>query len=549
MNERPRQDEDERRDIPLQEVDASTQQNVLADDLIEQETGAPAPHKQRRRRILVACCVLIFAKMAAPPLWVLIPPAPPQAFGAQNLTFRLMTSGSTLVFMAFLLIGGVMGDLYGRRRLLLVGCISFILANVLCIFSNALPIFIVSRLLVGASSALMVPLILAVIRLAFPPQQRILAIGIYTAVVGIGTAVGPLTAQLLIQFADWRITYLLPIACASVGTVLAWRSIQESRVAGGMRRGDAIGTVAWSAVLLSLLFGLLEINIGVFAHIYTTLALLLGVWGLAVLAWLKLRPSGKIQFRTRVDRRALAIVIVAGCALNGVFIGSCLELYSFLRSIQGYSIIQIILAFAPLLPALLVPIFISARLGGRVDERTQTSVGFLLLAAGTFGLSFIGHQPSFWWLLFPLIVLGMGFSATSAHLTNAFMSIIAPDLAGTAAGTNNAYTQVGNSIGATALAAGILWFGNAAYAAVSNLPPKEIRQHLAYMSDLTVRALTQGSPSLLPDNLHELGLDYQAAYAQGLGQALLVAAGICLAMGVLVWFGLRHVAIYPDQKN
>jgi hypothetical protein len=302
-------------------------------------------------------------------------------------------------------------------------------------------------------------------------------------------------------------------------------------------------------VLLSLLFGLLEINIGVFAHIYTTLALVLGAGGLAVLTWLQLRPAGKIVYRTRVDRRALAIIIVAGCALNGIFIGSCLELYSFLRSIQGYGVLQIILAFAPILPALLVPIFISARIGGRVDERTQTAVGFLLLAAGTFALSFIGHQISYWWLLFPLIVLGMGFSATSAHLTNAFMSMIAPDLAGTAAGTNNAYTQVGNSIGATALAAGILWFGNAAYAAVSNLPPKEIRQHLAYMSQLTVRTLTQGSPSVLPDNLHQLGLDYQAAYAQGLGETLLVAAGICLAMGVLVWFGLRDVAIHPDQES
>jgi MFS family permease len=549
MNERPRQDEDERKDIPSQERDGSTQQNVLADELSEQETSAPATLERRQWRILVACCVLIFAKMAAPPLWVLIPPAPPQAFGAQNLAFRLTTSGSTLVFMAFLLIGGVLGDLYGRRRLLLVGSISFILANVLCIVSTGLPLFVVSRLLVGASSALMVPLILAVMRLAFSPRQRIIAIGIYTAVVGIGTAVGPLTAQLLIQFADWRITYLLSIACGSVGTVLAWRSIQESRVAGGMRRGDAIGTVAWSAVLLSLLFGLLEINIGVFAHIYTTLALVLGAGGLAVLTWLQLRPAGKIVYRTRVDRRALAIIIVAGCALNGIFIGSCLELYSFLRSIQGYGVLQIILAFAPILPALLVPIFISARIGGRVDERTQTAVGFLLLAAGTFALSFIGHQISYWWLLFPLIVLGMGFSTTSAHLTNAFMSMIAPDLAGTAAGTNNAYTQVGNSIGATALAAGILWFGNAAYAAVSNLPPKEIRQHLAYMSQLTVRTLTQGSPSVLPDNLHQLGLDYQAAYAQGLGETLLVAAGICLAMGVLVWFGLRDVAIHPDQES
>jgi len=549
MNERPIQDEDERRDIPSQQIDSSTQQNVLSTDLSEQETSAPASFKRRQRRILVACCVLIFAKMAAPPLWVLIPPAPPQAFGAQNLALRLATSGSTLVFMAFLLVGGVLGDLYGRRRLLLVGSICFVLANILCIFATGLTPFIVSRLLVGASSALMTPLILAVIRLAFPPRQRIIAIGIYTAVVGVGTAVGPLTAQLLIQFADWRTTYLLSIVCGSVGTVLAWRSIQESRVAGGMRRGDAIGTVAWSAVLLSLLFGLLEINVGVFARVYTTLAILLGIWGLAVLAWLELRPSARTLYRSRVNKRALAIIIVAGCALNGVFIGSCLELYSFLRSIQGYSVIQIILAFAPILPALLVPIFISARLGGRVDERTQTSVGFLLLAAGTFGLSFIGHQTSYWWLLFPLIVLGMGFSATSAHLTNGFMSIVAPDLAGTAAGTNNAYTQVGNSIGATALAAGILWFGHAAYAAASNLPPKEIRQHLAYMSDLTLRTFTLGSSSVLPDNLHELGADYQAAYAQGLGETLLVASVICLAMGALVWFGLRGVAIHPDQKN
>lgn len=236
----------------------------------------------------------------------------------------------------------------------------------------------------------------------------------------------------------------------------------------------------------------------------------------------------------------MAIIIVGGCILNGVFIGCCLQLYSFLGTIRGFSIFEIIIAFSPLIPALLISVLISARLRGKVDERTQVTVGFLLLAFGSFSLSFIEPAVSYWWLALPLFILGLGFTTASTHLTNVLMSHVQPDLVGTAAAINNAYTQVGSSFGATALAAGLLWFGSSAYAFATNLSAEQVRQYITQWDEIIRHTLVLDEPSLLPINISELGPVYKAAYAQGLGNALLVAGGICLVLAAITWFGFRQ---------
>lgn len=506
-------------------------------------SGTPSSRQIRLRRLaLAACCVLVFSKTVTPPLSSFLPPAPPQAFGAHDLAYRLMISGSTLVYMAFLLAGGVLGDLYGRRRLLLIGSISFVLANILCTLSTGLPMLFVCRLLIGASGALIAPLALAIIRIVYPPRERVIAIGIYTAIVGVATVGGPIVTQLLLQLVDWRLTYLLPIAGGGVGTLFVWRYIQESRVAGGTRRIDAIEAATWSVVLLSFLFGIIEVNSGVFSHLATTFALLLGIGGMACLAWLKFRPSDNMLRYTRINKRALAIAIVGGCLLNGVFIGCCLQLYNFLHMLRGYSVLQIAMAFLPLLPGLLIPIFTSERLAQSVDKHTPVTAGFLLLALGSFSLAILETQISYWWLILPIFVLGLGFGTASTHLTNLFISYISPDLVGTAAAVNSAYTQVGNSFGAIVLAAGLLWFGSSAYALATGLPPQQIRQEIGRINEIIQQTLTPESSSLPPINIHELGPGYQMAYAQGLAYTLLIAGGLCLAVAALFWFGFRQKA-------
>jgi MFS family permease len=243
----------------------------------------------------------------------------------------------------------------------------------------------------------------------------------------------------------------------------------------------------------------------------------------------------------------LLVIVIAGCVLNGIFMGCSLELYAFLRTIQDYSILQITLGFAPLLLCMFIPPFFANRLRNTVDEHIQITAGFLLMMTGTLALSFLRYDTPYVWILLFMISLTLGYSMASMHLTNAFMSIIPADLAGTAAALDSSYTQVGNAVGPTALSISLLWFGSNIYNSDSTFSFHQMQEDLAQLSHLILEAVKQSPPPLL-ESVQQWGMDYREAYSQALGNSLLACAGICLLMALLVWFGLKRVDLVPAER-
>ncbi|NJM05661.1 MFS transporter, partial [Candidatus Gracilibacteria bacterium] len=203
--------------------------------------------------ILAACCSVAFAQQAEPHLWMIGLDIPASAFGTAWREYRFLSNFGVVLFVACQLLGGVLGDLYGRRRMLLIGAIGATVANVLSLAAWNVPSLIAARGIVGMLGALAFPLALGIIRLAFTSNERKVALLIYTFC----TALGVLAGLLAIPIDDWfgwRWALLLPILSGIVGIGLAWRYVPESRAHGGLRRVEAVTTAAWSLVFLGLIF-------------------------------------------------------------------------------------------------------------------------------------------------------------------------------------------------------------------------------------------------------------------------------------------------------
>ena len=197
--------------------------------------------KSRRQQV-------VFAKLVDPQAWMMGLDSPVSAFGAAWSDLPGFLSCQPLILTGFVLVGGVLGDAFGRRRVLVLGVAVATLANILATFAPSPPWFVITRAAEAFGSALALPMTLAVIRLTFQGRTLPVALLVYTFVT-IVAVLTSLVALVLVELAGWRATLVLPIAAGALGTVLAWRYVRDSRASGGggVRRG--VAAAAWSLML------------------------------------------------------------------------------------------------------------------------------------------------------------------------------------------------------------------------------------------------------------------------------------------------------------
>jgi MFS transporter, DHA2 family, multidrug resistance protein len=177
---------------------------------------------------LAACCTVALSRLADPKLWMMGWDIPDTAFGAGWQGYRLFSVVSVLIMLACMLVGGLLGDFFGRRRVLLLGTLVSTLAGAMAALSPSVPWFVATRTLDVAASALAFPLTLAVVRLTFQGRERALAMLVYVTVSSVAMLVA-LLAIIIEQLAGWRATLVVPSVAGVVGSYLAWRYVPESR--------------------------------------------------------------------------------------------------------------------------------------------------------------------------------------------------------------------------------------------------------------------------------------------------------------------------------
>jgi DHA2 family multidrug resistance protein-like MFS transporter len=503
----------------------------------------------RQRWVLAACCTVAFAKLADPQAWMMGLDIPESAFGAAWADYRVFATINAILLMAFLLLGGVLGDALGRRRVLLAGAALATGSNVLAALAPNPPLFVIGRSLEAIGSALALPMTLAVLRLTFHGRALPVALLVYTFVTALGS-LASLLALVLVEVAGWRATLVLPIIGGAVGFYLVWRAVPESRAGAGDRLRRGVAAAAWSLILFVLTIGLIALRQAWPNPITLVAAAISGVGAvvLAVSGRGKLRDASRPRLNWRL-RHTFSVMLLAAAVLSLGLTGYLMQLYSFFTVVQGYGPILGGVALVPILLVCLPFARPAARMAADVESRRLIAGGLAFMGCALLVTALIRPGIPYWPLAIPMAVFGMGFLLAQTAWNNAFLSTLPEDVVGISAGISKAAAQTGTVLGTSLLGALMRQSGEADFTrrlSDVGLSSEQIAQATAILNTAMQADLSLGGSGAAisaPITLLEQGLlaAYYESYTVGLAVALVWAAVACLGVAVMVWVVLTRV--------
>ncbi|MFI5759148.1 MFS transporter [Streptomyces sp. NPDC051569] len=374
-------------------------------------------------------------------------------FGA----IQWITAGYALAFAAGLITGGRLGDIFGRKRLFLIGITGFTIASALCGFAANSEMLVGSRLLQGAMAAMMVPQVLAIIHVTFPAHERGKVFGMFGAIVGLGAVSGPLLGALLTQWnlfgLEWRPIFLINLPVGIAGVLLGRKFITESKAPKALRL-DLVGVVMVTVALLMLVYPLTrgrELGWPLWGHLCMVGSL--GVFA-AFVAYekYKTRKDGSplvelALFRVKSFAAGIVVQLTFGVVLGIFFLVWTL----YMQIGLGWTPLHAGLTGIPFSLAVSVAAGLSVeklvpRFGRKVLQAGALTMatGLLLYIweTGRYGMDIVS-----WQMILPLTVMGLGMGLIVAPLTDAVLSEVPREHSGSASGLINTTQQMGNALG------------------------------------------------------------------------------------------------------
>lgn len=352
-------------------------------------------------------------------------------------------TGYLLTLASFILLGGALGDRYGRRRIFVIGSVWFGLASLACGLAPTLPALILARVLQGAGAALVAPSSLALLQASFVRDDRAAAVGAWSGLGGLAGAVGPFLGGWLVDGPGWRWAFLLNLPLLAVA-VVASRVIPESREVGVDGRFDLLGAGLAVATLAPLTWALTTAaDIGWTAPAILGAALLSAIAGVAFVVRQRRAPAPLVPgvlFASRDFTVLNGVTFLLYAALGVEFFLVVLQL----QVSAGWSALASGTALLPATLLMLVGSARSGRLAARIGPRPQLVLGPLLLAAALLALSRLGAQADWLTDVAPgAILFGLALVAFVAPLTASVMGSVDDAHVSTASGVNNAVARTG----------------------------------------------------------------------------------------------------------
>ena len=381
-------------------------------------------------------------------------PAIGHDFHATVASMQWVVDGYTLTLAGLLLLGGALGDVHGRRKVFMIGVVWFALASLGCGLAPTAGLLIAARALQGVGAALLTPGSLAILQASFTAGDRSRAIGAWSGLGGVATAIGPFLGGYLIGAVSWRLIFFINLPVAVTVLAITARHVPESRAPGPPQPLDVAGTVTISLALAGLTYGLIAAEADGWTSAPVLITLLGGAALLAAFCVVELRSAHPMLpltiFKTRQFSAANAVTFVDYAALSGaLFLVPVV-----LQEVCGYSPLE---AGAALLPLTAIMLLLSARsaaLSARIGPRLQMTVGPLVIAVGMALFTRVHGSGDYLTQVLPaVLVLGLGLATNVAPLTATAMSAAPAEHAGIASAVNNDVARVAGLIAVAVLPA------------------------------------------------------------------------------------------------
>ena len=431
-------------------------------------------------------------------------PAIGRDFHAGVAGLQWTVDGYLVTLAALILIGGSLGDHFGRRRIFVVGVCWFATASLVCGAAPNIGVLVVGRALQGVGGALLTPASLAIIQATFHPDDRARAIGAWSGLGGIATAIGPLAGGYLVDAVSWRVIFLLNLPLAAVAALVVRRHVPETTDPTVGRRLDISGALLGTAGLAGITYALIEGPSRGWTDVVVIVCGVAGALALAGFAATEARGTHPMLpldiFRSRQFTAANAVTFAVYGALGGVFF----LLIVFLQSVLGYSPLR---AGAASLPITFLMLGLSARSGAlseRIGPRLPMTAGPVIMAGAMVLMARLNPGVHYLSGVFPAVTLfGLGLACTVAPLTATVLAAADVRHAGVASGVNNAVARVASLL----------------------------------------------SVALLPVLANIRGSDYRrpAEFLPHFHTAMLLSAGLAVAGGVLAWLTISNEGRSEDQ--
>src|SRR5262245_47367902 len=417
------------------------------DENIIRSGPSAAPRSQTRGRWILAATILASSMAFIDGTVVNVAlPALQTNLNATAADVQWVIESYALLLSALLLVGGSLGDHYGRRRVFVLGVVIFAVASGLCGFAGTIHQLIAARAVQGFGAALLVPGSLAIISNSFSEQERGRAIGIWSGFSAITTGIGPVLGGWLIEHVSWRAVFFINLPLALAVILISLRCVAEN-ADRETTHVDWLGAILAALGLGALVYGLIESSQVGFNDRSVIMALTAGVIVLILFLFVESRLSQPMLpltlFRSRTFAGTNLFTFLFYAALGGTLFFLPLNLIQ----VQHYSPTA---AGAVLLPFILIMSFLSRWSGGLVSRygpKVPLVVGPVITAIGYLLFLLPGTGGNYWTTFFPpAVVLGLGMAITIAPLTTTVMNSIAQNRAGIASGVNNAVARTASLV-------------------------------------------------------------------------------------------------------
>ncbi|GAB2816474.1 MFS transporter [Streptomyces chlorus] len=464
-------------------------------------------------------------------------PAIGKDLGASTAELQWVTNSYLIALAASMILGGKLGDRFGRRFYYLAGIGGFIVTSVAIGLVGSIEGVIVFRALQGLAGGILMPNTLGILRAVFPPKRFALAVGIWGMVSAVSTSLGPIIGGLLVEHVNWESVFYLNVPIGLVALVFSAVVLAESKNSTGHHRFDIPGVVLLAAGMVALVFGIVKGETWGWTSAGTLGAIVLGLALLVVFGWYETRQEHPLLPMRLFRNRSLTTGAVMTLLNFFVMLGGIFFIMLYLQNVRGYTPVEAGISTLPMSIASLFASPAGSQLTARFGARVTIPLGLLLSGAGMFGMLSWSVDSSYATMWPPFIAIGLGVGIVLPATAATIIGNAPVKDGGVASGLQSTMLQIGGALGTSVLVTVIA--GKVGSSLFGELTGAGVPTGMAHGLEQAEDAVTMGIAPVSGD----MSAEIKAAVIEGSGQAFVnglhaavTVTGILCVLGAVASF-------------